>query len=157
VKLTNLLKQAQPFEGILGVLIANTVDAAKNLDIKALASIFQDYAKSIDDIVVPLVAKHMPKALSKDPLQVAAQVQAPMENILTGYAAELAPVAQLVMDKTLGFVKDNAGPLSKVFSTALAAFSTVADRLKSIWSPSPTGLSDMLGISKEQAAKASLN
>jgi hypothetical protein len=145
-KLTNLLQQAQPFEGILGVLIANTFDAAKNLDIKALVNIFRDCEKSLGDIV----SEHTPKGLSSDPLQVLTQVQGPMANALPS-------VAQRVMTDAVDYVGKNALPLSKVFANAFAAFSTVADRLKSIWSPSPTGLSDMLGISKEQAAKASLN
>lgn len=153
-KLTNLLKQAQPFEGVVGVLVANTFDAAKNLDIKALMGIFTDYAKSVDSIVDPLVAKHMPTDLSDNPLQVSEQVQAPIQNMLSEYAAELAPVAQQVMDKTLGFVKDNAGPLANVAANVFALLSALVEKLR----PTPVAqLSDLLNIPKEQVAKASLN
>lgn len=146
-KLTNLLKQAQPFEGVFGVLVANTFDAAKKLDIEALVNIFRDCGKSLGDIV----GEHTPKGHSIDPLQVLEQIQVPMANALPS-------VAQKVVSGAVDYVEKNALPLSKVFANAFAALTTVTNRLKAIGEPiQALGLNNLLNISPEKAAKASSN
>jgi hypothetical protein len=154
VKLKNLLRQAQPFQGVFGVLVANTFDAAKKLDVKALLEIFKDYSAGLENILKPLATKHLPKDVPLDPLEIAGKAQPGIQTMIAEYAQQAAPIAQQTMQKSLEYMQREAGPLSKILASGLAALRVAVDS----FNPAPSKIGALLEqLSKQQGSKAELN